>query len=164
MNLFISPCVHYGYAIFAQRIKPHLLLEKHELCRDSPDTSSGYFSQSPHAEDCQAYCSMFFCHRLIRNPYPMVFDLICLPITSHKKDFLMNTKEWGVLSFLVGISMAGLFQEVPSSMFVLVVVPVFCTIIGYSAWRNSINLTQTINANPQSAGKHNAVRSFQRSF
>ena len=161
MNPFISPCVHYGYAIFAQRIKPHLLLEKHELCRDSPDTSSGYFSQSQTVRRIVQYS---FCHRLIRNPYPMVFDLICLPITSHKKDFLMNTKEWGVLSFLVGILMAGLFQEIPSSLFVLVVVPVFCTIIGYSAWRNSINLTQTINANPQSAGKHNAVRSFQRSF
>ena len=58
----------------------------------------------------------------------MVFDLICPPITSHKKDFLMNTKEWGVLSFLVGILMAGLFQEIPSSMFALVVVPVFCTL------------------------------------
>ena len=76
----------------------------------------------------------------------------------------MNTKEWGVLSFLVGILMAGLLQEVPSSLFALVVVPVLCTIIGYSAWRNSINLTQTINTNPQSAGKHHAVRSFQRSF
>ena len=76
----------------------------------------------------------------------------------------MNTKEWGVLSFLVGILMAGHFQEIPSSMFALVVVPCFGAIIGYSAWRNSINLTQTINTNPQSAGKHHAVRSFQRSF
>ena len=59
-NPFISPCVHYGYAIFAQRIKHLLLLEKHGLCRDSPNTSSGYLSQSQHTTDCQAYCSMFF--------------------------------------------------------------------------------------------------------
>ena len=60
----------------------------------------------------------------------------------------MNTKEWGVLSFLVGISMAGLYQEVPSTMFVLVVVPVFCTIIGYSAWRSSTSLSHTIQRKP----------------
>ena len=76
----------------------------------------------------------------------------------------MNTKEWGVLSFLVGISMAGLFQEIPSSMFVLVVVPVFCTIIGYSAWRNSINLTQTISTNPQSAGKQSCGTKLSKKF
>ena len=105
-----------------------------------------------------------FCHRLIRNPHPMVFDLICLPIPSHKKDFLMNTKEWGVLSFLVGISMAGLYQEVPSTLFVVVVVPVFCTIIGYSAWRSSTKLSHTIHARQQSERNQTAVRSFQRSF
>ena len=76
----------------------------------------------------------------------------------------MNTKEWGVLSFLVGISMAGLYQEVPSTMFVLVVVPVFCTIIGYSAWLRSTNLSHTIGAQPQSERKQTAARSFQRSF
>ena len=76
----------------------------------------------------------------------------------------MNTKEWGVLSFLVGISMAGLYQEVPNTIFVLVVVPVFCMIIGYSAWRSSTNLIHTIHARPQSEKKQTAVRSFQRSF
>ena len=76
----------------------------------------------------------------------------------------MNTKEWGVLSFLVGISMAGLYQEVPNTMFVLIVVPVFCTIIGYAAWRSSTNLSHTIHARHQSERKQTAVRSFQRSF
>ena len=76
----------------------------------------------------------------------------------------MNTKEWGVLSFLVGISMAGLYQEVPSTMFVLVVVPVFCTIIGYSAWRSSTKLSHTIHARQQSERNQTAVRSFRRSF
>ena len=164
MSPFISPCVHYGHVIFAHRIKHHLLLENTDYAETHriPFLDNCPNRNIPQTARRIVQCS--FCHRLIRNPQPMVFDLICLSIPSNKKDFLMNTKEWGVLSFLVGISMAGLYQEVPSTMFVLVVVPVFCTIIGYSAWRSSTSLSHTIHARPQLEKKQTAVRSFQRSF
>ncbi len=56
----------------------------------------------------------------------------------------MTTKEWGVLSFLVGIAVAGLLREVPSSIFWIAVGSFSCSLIAYGVWHFYIHPSQNI--------------------
>ena len=58
----------------------------------------------------------------------------------------MTTKEWGVLSFLVGIAVAGLLREVPTSIFWIAVASFSFGLIVYGVWHFYINPSQNIHA------------------